>query len=89
MQSYKFSVSGRVQGVFYRANVAKNAQEAGFNGYVRNLDDGRVEAAVSCEEAKLEAFIILLQKGSPRSRVEGIEQSEVEEMFCGGFVVRQ
>ena len=88
MQSYKFLVSGRVQGVYYRANVSKNAQEAGFNGYVRNLDDGRVEATVCCEQTKLDAFIAVLKKGSPRSYVEGIEQSEIEEIFSGGFVVR-
>jgi len=78
MQNYKFLVSGRVQGVYYRANVAKNAKLAGFNGYVRNLADGRVEAGVSCEEIELEIFIALLKKGSPRSSVKGIEHNETE-----------
>ena len=89
MQSYKFLVTGRVQGVYYRANVAKNAQAAGFNGYVRNLDDGRVEAAIYCKKIDLELFLALLQKGSLRSSVEDIEHSEVEETFSGGFVVKQ
>ncbi len=88
MRSYIFFVSGRVQGVYYRANVSKNAQEAGFSGYVRNLDDGRVEAAVSCEEDTFEAFMILLRKGSPRSSVDNIEAVEIEETFSSGFVVR-
>lgn len=89
MRSYKFFVSGRVQGVYYRANVAKNAQNTGFNGYVRNLDDGRVEAGVCCEELDLKDFLALLQRGSPLSSVERIEHREIEEIFRGGFVVRQ
>lgn len=88
MKSYRFFISGRVQGVFYRAYVAKNAQKAGFGGYVRNLDDGRVEAVVSCEAERLPDFIELLQKGSEKSRVESIDQIAIEESFSGVFVVR-
>ena len=88
MKSYRFFITGRVQGVYYRANVAKNAQEAGFNGYVRNLEDGRVEAGVCCKKIDLEVFMSLLKKGSPRSSVATIEHNEIEEVFSGGFVVR-
>ena len=88
MKSYCFFITGRVQGVYYRANVAKSAQEAGFNGYVRNLADGRVEAGISCEEIELELFTEILKKGSPRSSVKGIEHNEIEEIFSGGFVVK-
>lgn len=88
MKSYRFFISGRVQGVYYRANVAINAQKAGFSGCVRNLDDGRVEAAVSCEEERLQDFIALLQNGSEKSCVENIEQIAIEERFSGVFVVR-
>jgi len=88
MKSYRFLISGRVQGVFYRANVSKHACEAGFSGYVRNLEDGRVEAAVSCAEERLGEFIALLQRGSEASRVDGIEQSVTDETFSGTFAVR-
>lgn len=88
MRSYKFFVSGRVQGVYYRANVSKNAQEAGFNGYVKNLDDGRVEAGVTCDEAGLVRFKKILQKGSVSSQVVAIEVLESSEVFSGPFEVR-
>ncbi len=88
MQSYRFFVTGRVQGVYYRANVAKNAQQAGFNGYVKNLIDGRVEAGVSCEKERLQDFIGLLEKGSPSSSVQNIEYAQIDEKFSDGFVIR-
>ena len=88
MKSCRFFVSGRVQGVFYRANVAKNASKAGFSGYVRNLPDGRVEAVVSCEAERLEAFRKILNIGSPASRVSMIEEQFIDEQFSGEFEIR-
>ncbi len=88
MQSYRFTVSGRVQGVYYRANVAKNAQRAGFSGYVKNLADGRVEAAVSCHEEQLGDFKKILNIGSPASSVSSIEETFIEECFNGEFEIR-
>jgi acylphosphatase len=81
MQSYKFFISGRVQGVYYRANVAKNAQKSGFSGYVKNLDDGRVEAAVSCHNEHLKAFKTILHNGSPASSVSSIEEQFIDEFL--------
>ena len=89
MKSYQFLVSGRVQGVYYRANVAKNAKKAGFHGYVMNLEDGRVKACVSCDENEIEQFKAILQKGSPISKVKEIEQSLCEEQFTTIFEVRK
>ncbi len=88
MQSYRFFISGRVQGVYYRANVAKNAQKSGFSGYVKNLNDGRVEAAVSCKEEQLESFKKILHNGSPASRVSSIEEQPIDELFNGEFEIR-
>jgi len=88
MQSYKFFVSGRVQGVYYRAYVAKSAQSEGFSGYVKNLDDGRVEAAVSCDENRLALFRKILDIGSPASSVAMVEEQLTDEEFSGEFEIR-
>ena len=88
MQSYRFFVSGRVQGVYYRAHVAKSAQSEGFSGYVKNLEDGRVEAAVSCEENRLAVFREILNIGSPASSVAMIEEHLSDEEFKGAFEIR-
>jgi len=88
MQSYKFFISGRVQGVYYRANVANNAQKSGFSGYIKNLNDGRVEAAVSCHDEQIEAFKTILHNGSPASSVSSIEEQPIDEHFNGEFEIR-
>jgi len=89
MKSYLFFISGRVQGVYYRANVAQNALEAGFSGYVKNLEDGRVEATVTCEVSELEVFQNILRRGSPSSEVTSIDIKEIDKYFSGTFEVQK
>ncbi len=89
MQSYKFIVSGRVQGVYYRVNVAKNAKAAGFSGYVKNLANGSVEACVTCEKEQLESFKAILRKGSLLSEVSTIECASCDQHFSGDFEVKK
>jgi acylphosphatase len=65
-------VSGRVQGVFYRATCARKAASLGLTGYARNLTDGRVEVLVYGEEAAVLEFVACLWKGSPASKVTDV-----------------
>lgn len=66
-------VSGRVQGVGYRAFAARAATERGLLGGVRNLDDGRVELDVEGQKAIIEALLLDLKEGPPAARVAAIE----------------
>ena len=88
MKSYRFIISGRVQGVWYRKSIQGHAQRAGFSGYVRNLADGSVEAGVTCMSERLEEFLALLRRGSEASRVDAIAQFESSELHRGPFEVR-
>jgi len=81
MNSYKCIVSGKVQGVFYRKNVSRNASKENFKGYVKNLPDGNVEACVECEKEELKRFTEILQQGSSASRVDNIDISIIDEVF--------
>jgi acylphosphatase len=65
-------VSGRVQGVFYRATCVKKAESLGLAGYARNLTDGRVEVLACGEEAAVAEFIAWLWEGSPASKVTDV-----------------
>jgi len=86
MKSYKFIINGKVQKVSYRLYVSQNASN--FNGYVKNLLNGDVEACVTCDEKNLDTFIEILKKGSPNSRVDNIKKVEIDDIFTNGFEIR-
>ena len=73
---YHVWISGRVQGVFFRANTWKQARSLGLSGWVRNLPDGRVETVFEGEERAAEAMLNWSRKGSPPARVDGVEVAE-------------
>jgi acylphosphatase len=74
--SRKCLVSGRVQGVFYRATAAQRARELGIMGYARNLPDGRVEVLACGEPDVVHEFVEWLWTGSSASKVTSVEVSE-------------
>lgn len=82
MTCKKFLVSGVVQGVFYRASAAKKANNLGLAGWVRNLDDGRVEAKICGDANALAEMEKWLWLGSASSRVkEVISYDDSDETF--------
>ena len=72
-------VSGRVQGVFYRATVARRARELGVDGHACNLPDGRVEVLACGPPAAIESFMSALWAGSTSSRVSEVAVEEVAD----------
>jgi acylphosphatase len=70
-------VSGRVQGVFYRASTRQRAQELGCRGYARNLPDGRVEVLAVGEPAAVHALIEWLRQGPPAAHVTDVNCTEL------------
>lgn len=61
-------VEGRVQGVFYRAWTRKNASKLDLKGWVKNLDDGRVEAVFEGSKEKVEEMVERCRDGSPAAK---------------------
>lgn len=72
-------VSGRVQGVFYRATARNRARSLGVTGHARNLDDGRVEVLACGAPEKVEEFIEWLWAGSSASRVDNVEVHDADD----------
>ncbi|MEN9980113.1 MAG: acylphosphatase [candidate division WOR-3 bacterium] len=66
-------VAGRVQGVFFRMFVLKEARTLGLTGRVRNLPDGRVEVNAEGEREKLEKLVAKLHQGPPGAIVENVK----------------
>ncbi|MCS6861485.1 MAG: acylphosphatase [Abditibacteriales bacterium] len=76
-------ISGKVQGVYFRAFVRDQARTLGVNGYVRNMLDGRVEVVMEGEQEKVERLITLCRQGPPLSRVDKVDV--MWEEFQGEF----
>lgn len=66
-------ISGEVQGVFFRANTRRAANELDVRGWVRNLPNGMVEVVAEGRKPSLDRFIDLCRKGPEGSKVENIE----------------
>jgi acylphosphatase len=71
-------VSGRVQGVFYRASARTQARAAGIRGHARNLADGRVEVLAYGEEQAVLRFIEWLWVGPSAAKVAHVHVEEVQ-----------
>ncbi len=88
MKRIHAKVTGRVQGVFYRASTRDVAKSLGLTGWVKNMPDGSVELEAQGPEDKIEKLIVWLNQGPPYSRVENVSVTELpakEEE--GDFVV--
>lgn len=85
----RFVISGRVQGVGFRYFTQDAARREGLHGFVRNNDDGTVEAVAEGESAALERFERALRRGPSRSRVEQVMIDDVEPgVPQAGFEIR-
>jgi acylphosphatase len=82
-------VSGRVQGVYYRANTRDAARARDVDGWVRNLADGRVEAVFEGSEAAVEEMIEWCHTGSPAATVRDVDVSYEEPQGESGFSIRR
>ena len=69
-------VTGKVQGVFFRAFTRDEAVRLGLSGWVRNRPNGSVEAIVEGQKTAVQKMLLWFQQGSPNSIVEKIETTE-------------
>lgn len=77
-------VSGRVQGVFFRSRTKQEASVRNVKGWVRNLDDGRVEAVFEGEEEDVGKVIEFCRKGPTNAIVKHVEVKC--ENYLGNFL---
>lgn len=81
-------VTGKVQGVYFRATTRDEAQERGVDGWVQNLDDGRVEAVFEGPEEAVEEMVEFCHRGSSAANVEDVDVNYEEPQDEGSFRVR-
>ncbi|MFB6195481.1 MAG: acylphosphatase [Haloplanus sp.] len=81
--------SGRVQGVYYRANTRDAARARNIDGWVRNRQDGRVEAVFEGERDAVESMIEWCHSGSPAADVHDVDVTYEDPEGETGFSIRR
>ena len=83
----RFTVHGRVQGVFFRDSTRREAQRLGINGHAVNLPDGTVEVLAAGPADALAELERWLQKGPPMARVTRVEAVTAQVAVPTGFQI--
>jgi acylphosphatase len=84
----RYVVRGRVQGVGYRYFAQAKAEETGVQGWVRNCDDGSVEAYAMGEPGQVNAFAGYLHQGPRFGEVRSVQESEAPLLQSRGFSIK-
>lgn len=85
----RFLIGGRVQGVGFRMFTEAAAAREGVHGYVRNLDDGRVEALVEGDQEAVDRIELALRRGPAGARVERFDVEPAAPSYrATGFFIR-
>lgn len=84
----RFFVSGKVQGVFFRASTREQALRLGLRGYTRNLRDGRVEVLAAGYATAIDTLARWLHHGPPMAHVDSVQREPADTTEAGnGFLV--
>ena len=75
-KAVRMYVSGTVQGIFFRQFVKDNAERYNLRGFVRNLEDGRVEIFIEGDIENVDKMIELVQKGPKHSQIKKVDIKE-------------
>ena len=81
-------VSGLVQGVWFRAWTEQQARQLGLSGWVRNLNDGRVEVVIAGAAPAVSSMLKRLHEGPPQAKVEAVAVTDWTEAVQPGFQLR-
>ncbi|MCX4028716.1 acylphosphatase [Endozoicomonas sp. SM1973] len=79
-------VSGKVQGVWFRASTKQQADQLGISGYAKNLEDGRVEVFMCGNEVSVAKLLEWLEEGPPMAVVNELKVADAESEASEGFV---
>jgi acylphosphatase len=75
-KSIRLYISGSVQGISFRQFVKENADKNNVRGYVRNLEDGRMEIFLEGDTDSIDSMVSLCKRGPPHSQVRNVEEKE-------------
>lgn len=87
MRTVRVRISGRVQGVFFRATCARLADELGLSGWVRNRPDGDLEAVFQGPDQAVEDMVAWCREGPPHAQVDAVDVRAEPPVPQSGFRV--
>jgi acylphosphatase len=88
MKTLRLIIHGRVQGVFYRESMRREAERLSVSGWVRNRDDGTVEAIAHGTIAAVDALVHWAHRGPEHARVERVDVSTAQGSHAGFVILR-
>ena len=80
-------IEGRVQGVFLRKRTKQKARELGLKGWVKNLEDGRVEVVIEGKDENVNQMFEICEKGTQHTDIKDIQFEELKHQGFDGFKV--
>ena len=89
LQTISITVSGIVQGVFYRQSTKEKALELGISGIVKNLPDGNVHILATGTNDQLDQLVQWCRTGPRNAKVTSVNVEEVEEQKFFGFTIQR
>ena len=89
MKNLKIKVTGKVQGVWFRANTKKKADQLHLHGFVQNENDGSVYIEVSGEDGAIKKFLQWVRQGPELANVKKVMVSENDNFYNNGFEIRR
>lgn len=87
MKTLKIFITGSVQGVYFRQFVKTKAEELKLKGFVRNMDDGRVEIVVEGRDEKVNEMLEACKKGAPQANVKEVQTQELSNQGFDSFKI--
>jgi acylphosphatase len=89
MKAVRLKIYGVVQGVFFRQNTQEKARELGINGWVRNCEDGTVEAEIEGDEKVLQRLIEWCHDGPQRASVDKVDVTPISLKNFSSFQIKR
>lgn len=87
MKTIRIYLSGSVQGVFFRKYLEEKANEFGVRGFVRNLEDGRVEVLVEGRDENVNSMLEACKKGDQHTKITNTQIQELKNQGFKGFKI--
>lgn len=87
--AYDIRVTGKVQGVFYRASTQEKSKELNVTGWCKNLDNGDVQIHAEGKQVDLQALLLWCKLGPPKAVVDSVHYTEVQLEHYSEFTIER